>query len=278
MASAGDIPGAIGLPQEAVDAIADEEDRALFGERYDIERLKRNDPRCKALRMMCHMRSFRDSPRLERPAWERLGAYVAANDHLQKLDLDDCELDDSNMAALFGTLTASVSLREMVLTRQQGWSFGVNGVRCMAPFLASSSALTSIDIGQNSGIDSECLESLLDALAGGNVETLDFTACDIRSLSALGECALPNLRTLKLGYNRITDVPPQALANCNHLVHLDLACNKIGESGFHAIACLLRGGSRLNQLHLTSTAMNDTDMAIIANSLKCNRRLHTLHK
>lgn len=290
-----------------MDQVADQEVLEIFGEgdarslAGHVERIKNN------VRYQTYFSWFTSWPSadtLSDAAWELLGSYISGNIYMEALTLtarDEIMLDEGKISALFGGLTASRSLKNVALV---GQDFGPDGIRSMMPFLRNCPNLTNFHLGDNGNIDAECLDLLLESLAGSNVERLNFIECNIESLAALGRCTLSKLITLDLAQNRITDIPsqalvhqtlpelyklnlaqnsitdiqPQALANFTHLGELDLSDNELGEGGFRAIANLLRKeDSRLMNLHLASTRMDDTDMTIIAGSLKCNTKLRFLH-
>ena len=216
------------------------------------------------------------SPRTEPPtlnilAWELIGKYIANNTHLLSVDLDNIGLSDVMTSALFRGLTGSISMRKMVLGNSEDYDdnwgsghfdapgvnlnqFGIDGVRAMVPFLKNSPKLTTIMVNGNVWFNTECLNILMNALAGKGVKTLDFEGCSIYDISALETYNLPNLR------------------------HLDLSNNIIGRNGCTILAGLLQNdGSKLVQLHLKRTGLRDEDIVTIANSLKHNTKLKTLY-
>ena len=92
--------------------------------------------------------SSSNSQRFKDQAWQLLGGYIANNTHLRELDLNRCNLTDQKMALLFGGLIKSGSIRELDI--QNNECVGIEGVRCMVPFLESSRKLSSIDFSVSS--------------------------------------------------------------------------------------------------------------------------------
>lgn len=185
-------------------------------------------------------------------AWQLLGRYIANNTHLEKVDLDGCGLTDDKMSALFREFTKSCSIITLDLMEN---NFGLDGVRCMIPFLENSPQLNSLLFGRNANINTECFELLVRTLNGidRSGEDLYFSGCNIEDISALKVYALPHLRNLYL------------------------RGNNIGRDGCMVIANLLQQkGSMLTNLDLRDIGMGDDEAELIATSLKDNTKLKTL--
>ena len=129
-------------------------------------------------------------------AWELLGLYIANNTHLEYLDFDGDDLTDEKMALLFRRLVRSESLTDLDLNCN---SFGVEGVRCMVPFIQNSPKLDSIKFSSNDNFNSECFDLVMSALDGKPIkELLHFGGCNITDVSALNVYNIPNLLKLSL--------------------------------------------------------------------------------
>ena len=183
-------------------------------------------------------------------AWTLFGRYVANNTHLTKLDLEECSLSDEQIISLFSELTSSKSLDRLDL---DGNDFGIDGVRSIIPLLQNSPQFTSLWLAGNRRIDSECFEVLVSALNGTSFKELYFYSCNITDISVLGRHNLPNLHTLNLDEN------------------------KIGRGGCITLANILqRDDTRLKNLYLDNTSIDDEGVEILATSLKHNTALESL--
>ena len=185
-------------------------------------------------------------------AWNLLGRYIANNTHLVMFDLFNCGITNEIMALLFRELTGSVSLRELYLTHNE---LGIDGIRCMVPFLESSSTLHTLNLTSCRNVDTDCFEILISALDGKPIKELYLNGCDIFNVSPLNTYNLPNL------------------------LRLNLRCNNIGIEGCITISIsnlLQKEGSTLTHLILTNTGIDDDVAEIIASSLKQNTKLKEL--
>jgi len=234
-----------------MDAV-DEQHNQAFGENTGILKfntinlIKNNDPNTTAFTL-----GSDDAGEFSNLAWKLLGRYIANNNHLSRLDLDESRLTDEKMTLLFGELVSSRSLDRLDL---DGNSFGIDGVRCMAPFLQNSPNLSALWLGANNNFNAECFEVLVSALDGKSVTDLHFYNCNITDIAALDRYSLPNLQQLNLNGN------------------------KIGGEGCIAISNLLqKEGSTLATLRLRDMNMGDYGAKIIAASLKHNTTLKQLH-
>jgi len=206
-----------------------DEDFNLFNlEPYNADRLTNQQPR----------------------AWELLGRYIANNTNLRMLDIGTCGVTDEMMALLFKELVRSVSLHQLHLNHND---FGIVGIRCMLPFLESSSTLHTLNLTSCRNVDTDCFEVLISALDGKPIKELYLNGCDIFNISSLNTYNLPNLQ------------------------RLNLRCNNIGIEGCITISNLLqKEGSTLTHLNLTNTGIDDDGAEIIASSLKQNTKLKEL--
>jgi len=184
-------------------------------------------------------------------AWKLLGRYIANNTHLKKLVLEYCHLTDETMAILFRALKSSVSLKWLDLDNND---FGINGVRCMIPFLQNSPNLSILYLGgSNNNVNNECLEVLVSALNEKAVTELYFYNSSITDISALGRYNLPNLE------------------------YLGLSGNNIGRDGIITLSNLLQqDDTRLTALELDNTGIDDEGAELLATSLEHNTKLEIL--
>jgi len=183
-------------------------------------------------------------------AWRLLGRYIANNTHLSTVDLDACRINDEKMTLLFTDLAKSTSLNNILLGNND---FGIEGVRCMLPFLQNSQNLSRVNLGLNNNINNECFEVLVSALNGTSVKELYIYNCNITDISALDASNLSNLKELNLNNN------------------------KIGREGCITISNLLKKeGSTLRHLYLNDTGIDDEGTEILAAALKHNTKLRIL--
>ena len=232
----------------------DEQHEQAFGEdsfissncREDITHIKNNDPDV----INFTIRPY-DGREVTGLAWRLLGRYIANNAHLKDISLDRCELTDEQIISLFSGLRSSTSLGWLDLDKNE---FGIDGVRCMLPFLQNSPHLSTLFMGSNTNINTECFEVLVSALDGKSIEELHLYHCNITDISALNTCNLPNLRIL------------------------GLADNNIGREGCIVLSNMLqKEDTMLEALYLESTGIDDQGVEIIATSLKHNTKLKTMN-
>jgi len=121
--------------------------------------------------------------------------------------MNGCNLTNQRMSLLFGMLINSSSLKKLEMRNNP---FGINGMRCMVPFLNNSN-LDSLRITGNgasmecnvNNFCSECFDLVVSSLHDKTTQELWFMKCRIRDISSLGRYTLPNLQKLYLDGNRI---------------------------------------------------------------------------
>ena len=215
--------------------------------REDIRLIKDNSPYREDLQLY-----YDDADRFTDLAWKLLSRYIANNTHLEVVELSACHITDEIMTFLFSELAGSTSLKQLAISSN---SFGIDGVRCVIPFLQNSPHLSALYLGSNRNINSECFEILVSALNGTSVKELYIGYCNITDISALDTYNLPNLRELILNGNYI------------------------GREGCITISNLLqKEGSTLTEIFLIgNTGVEDEGMEILAISIKHNTTLKILH-
>ena len=230
----------------------DEQFNQAFGEHTGIlkfntiKSIKNNDPNTTVFTL-----GSDDVDEFTDLAWKLLGRYITNNEHLSRLDLDESRLTDEKMASLFDELVSSRSLDRLDI---DGNSFGIDGVRCMVPFLQNSPNLSALWLAGNRRIDSECFEVLVRALDGKSVKDLFFYQCNITDITALDRYNLPKLQTLNLNGS------------------------KIGREGCITLSNQLqKEGSTLKTLYLRDVGIGDQEAKTIAASLKHNKTLKQLY-
>ena len=227
-----------------------------FGEHTGISNSRRiyiND-----VRQLQRIKNFSlqryDAQRFTDLAWRLLGRYIAKNNHLNKIELDCCNITDQKMASLFVELTGSTSLTSF---RLDGNSFGLEGLQSMVSFLENAPNLSHVDLSGNNNINTECFVLLVQTLHGRPLEvklTLSICNCNIANISALDRYTLPNLK------------------------QLTLSGNNIGREGCITLSNMLQQeGSNLSYLHLDGTGIDDDGAELLATSLENNTKLHTLY-
>ena len=145
-----------------------------------VVRVRNNDPTLTTL----DLTDVEDEPvsdeelYLSNPACELLGRYIAANTHLESVDLPP---NVRGISLLFKNLTGSPSLKMLNLRCQQ---FGLDVIRSMIiPFINNSPILSEIDLGDNENIDSECFKTIVEAFNGRSVDYLCFATCGINYIT-----------------------------------------------------------------------------------------------
>jgi len=184
--------------------------------------------------------------------WRLLGRYIASNTHLKRLNLNNCTLNNEQMASLFGELLQSNSIEILNLANN---TFGIEGIRSMIPFIENSPGLTQLEHHWNTSINTDVFELLVQALHNSTRELcLGFCGCRITDISVLDTYTLPNLLSLNLN------------------------SNPIGREGCITISNILqKDRSRLKNLYIINTGMGDEEAKIIASSLKHNSTLELLY-
>ena len=180
---------------------------------------------------------------------EDLGKAISNNTNLTLVKIVDEALCDDMMPFFFGGLTASASLQNLELPRND---ISASGVKDMEPFLRNASNLLGIDLRHNN-IESEGFNFLLRALCDSPVQNLICNGCGIKSLEIETELIPKKLKILSLSQNNINT------------------------PGCRGLAKLLRGGSTLQSLALEDNDIDDECIAILVDALKCNASLEELH-
>lgn len=249
--------------------------------RERIDRIKNNDPDFVELTIQAGVANY-----FSELAWGLLGRYVAGNDYLESISIRTPLLTDATVASLFeGLAGGSRSVRKLALTNT---AFGIASSKRLARFLKNS-RLTMLEIRENehalerreenerlcTGLCTECLRLILDALQGGPIESLRIQGCaKIDSIAAFEKCTLPNLRALNLDQNNIRSLP--SFERYPNLERLSLEGNWM-RRGYPTIARLLESESPpVKNLDLTFTGMGDPEAEMVAESLKGNTSLNYL--
>ena len=261
----------------------DEQFNQAFGEHVDIPnecREQINNIRTIDQVVTFKINSVHTARQLTDQAWQLLGGYIANSTHLHTFDLDSCDLTDQQMTSLFSTLVRSESLAEFGIKFSP--SFGIEGVRCVVPFLENSPDLWQVDIYHNNNFNSECFELLVKALKNTSVKRLVLENCNITDISILNTYNLSNLRKLDLNQNNIGKDGCITISNLlqkedTNLYHLLLKNTGIDDEGVEFIATSLKHNTKLKELELDNNNITDSGAEIIAASLKHNTKLYTLH-
>ena len=235
-----------------------------------INRVKNNDPDLTEFSLR-----LSDVENFTNLAWELLGGYIADNDYVEYINLSQCRLTDSNVAPLFGGLANAGPLKKLLLSYN---NFGIDGIRSMVPLLTNAPNLTTVRIGFNTNISTECFRILVEALQiGGTIEILRLSGCGIDDITALEHHTLTCLRSLYLNSNNNIHGFPSTMENYTNLESLWLKGSKLGIDGCRSIAKLLeKDGTRLKYLDVDSADMGDEEAGILATSLKNNTVLMEL--
>jgi len=178
-------------------------------------------------------------------AWRLLGRYIANNTHLERLIINGCL--ENQIMSLF---TISRSLKEFDISDN---TIGIEGVQNIVPFLQNSPNLKRLYLGDNRNFNSECFGVLIRGLNGKSLEKLYLRNCNITDISALDRYSLPNLKSL------------------------NLSGNHIGREGCTTLSNLIqKEGTRLEDLTLDATDIDDEGAELLATSLKHNTKLKAL--
>ena len=202
-------------------------------------------------------------------SWELLGRYMSNNTHLKEVWLNFL-MNDSRMRPLFRGLTKSTSIEKLFLynsRNENGEQFGPDAIRDMVPFLKNATKLLCISLTGNP-IHTEGFEVLVNALDGGQIDSLLLDGCSIDDISSLVGCTLPNMTSLGLSGNNITSIP--SLKNHPSLKSLDLSRNKVDKP------LLLENNKSLRHLSLDSNGITDDDVEVFVDLLQHKTTLEHL--
>ena len=222
--------------------------------------------------------------------WEEIGRAISSNINFHALQIMDGALDDHKMTYLFKGLTASKSIRELIL-HENGLSAA--GLSSMESFLYNSKNLRLLKLVGNN-IGSEGFNYLLQALFDINiVETMNCSQCGIESIQIDNNCVPRSLVKLVLGDNNIDASGCKELAKLlegkeSALEILGLENNKIGDEGVVILADALKKNTTLKSLHLNGIGMSTkgrlsllalvNDISTIKATLHSNHTLTTITK
>jgi len=218
--------------------------------------------------------------RLSEIACRLLGRYIANNTHLINLNLPS-----NTDVNIFQGLTKSDSIKVLILESVVHYTdntVGMNGVQSMTPFLQNSPQLIKIDLSKNI-IGSQGFglgfELLVHSLDGGSINELILDKCNITDISALGNVTLPHLKKISLCNNNSRNIHNIGdISSYTSLEDLNLSHNNIGIVGCRAIAHLLqKEDTNLTTLNLNDNGIDDEGVEVLANSLKHNKKLKSLH-
>jgi len=109
-------------------------------------------------------------------------------------------------------------------------------------------------LSSNNNLNSECFEVFVSALNGKSFTELYLYHCNIKDISALETCSLPNLKLLVLSGNNISK---EGCITLSHLLHKE--------------------DTSLTTLYLDDTGINDEGAEVIAASIKHNTVLKGLN-
>lgn len=173
---------------------------------------------------------------------------------LERLDLDQTNVDCEGAGALAAGLSSNMSLKCLCLS---GNSIDDEGIDALVSCLPKSSKLEELHLSENGGISPLGLKSLSNAFQAGS-----------------------NLKHLRLRDNAIDDKGLKALvegmANCRSLTKLDLSRNNaVTAAGLQAL--LRAGRSSLEELELWGMRIGDEGARMIANELVGNNIMERLY-
>ncbi|EJK61214.1 hypothetical protein THAOC_18338, partial [Thalassiosira oceanica] len=248
----------IELPPSKMTEHDAEEFRLAFEElpHYDsFDQIRTNDPGMTSIHI--------DGEDLSDNAARLLGRYIATNDHMREISMRD--VSDS----LFERLRGSRSLTELIFDSMLSYQTA----QSMVQFLMNAPKLNKLEFRRGSSY----LRVIIRTLNGRrSIEKLSLDYCDPGSVSTIGSCILPNLKSLRLANSGMTSPPP--LHGFPKLYALSLFGNKINKEGFARLNEYLASDScQLQHLNLADTGMTDEDIQLLARALKSNRSVSHLN-
>jgi len=200
-----------------------------------------------------------------RPRGARLLApSLAANSHVQSLDLSDNGLGPEGVCALLGALEGFVGigrskqpaapvLRALSLRQNEA---GLEGAQSVAVLLRGSHRLQSLDFAANA-IGDKGVSAIADALASN--ETLRMLCVEHNQIEddGMGQLAAAlkenrTLTSLSIEWNAVGPVGAKALADVlpeqPTLRALNLGWNGLGDQGIASLAAALEAPAEMNEL------------------------------
>ncbi|KAL9181730.1 hypothetical protein ACHAXT_012073 [Thalassiosira profunda] len=240
---------------------------SIFGRSLDlVNQVRSDDPKLEALDVS--RLKFRDPLQ-----WKLLGRFLAKNTHLRVIEM--CGLTGQCMSHFFSELPKLSQLETLTLHCND---VGRVGIEKMSPFLANSCKLVELTVTQNDGVDDDCFNLIVGALAGGSIERLTIENCDVEDITALRNCTLPNLKALDLRGNMIT-AGMSALVHVETMEELCLNQNDIGLEQCIELTSLLRNqyaSLRMLGLQAGNSSLCDESIEALAGALKHNSTLEEL--
>ncbi|XP_041070434.1 NACHT, LRR and PYD domains-containing protein 3-like isoform X2 [Carcharodon carcharias] len=200
-------------------------------------------------------------------------------DTIKHLDLNQCYIQCEGLQRLENVLYKCQKLR---LSEN---NLGDSGVKLLSAALRNPGCKIQELNLQNNNLTDSCAKDLASVISTNQ----SLTDLDLEN-NRLGDAgvkllsvALRNLgckiQRLSLGYNTLTDSCAEDLASVfNHsLTDLNLAGNKLGDSGVKRLSVALRGSDcKIQKLHLRDTCLSDSCTEDLASALSTNRSLTDL--
>jgi len=184
--------------------------------------------------------------------WRILSRYIGNNNQLQYLDFSEVNLTDEITALVSPEIQRNRSIASFNFAHS---NLGVDGIRALAPVLSTSIEIGILCFNNNPRMKDEGLEIMLTALASSPIRVLCLDACGIAGVTMFDGRLFPR-----------------------HLELLTLCHNMINSVGCRALAQLLqREDSTLKELNLRYNHIDNEGAGTLANSLRTNKSLKTLH-
>ncbi|XP_041070435.1 NACHT, LRR and PYD domains-containing protein 3-like isoform X3 [Carcharodon carcharias] len=198
-------------------------------------------------------------------------------DTIKHLDLNQCYIQCEGLQRLENVLYKCQKLR---LSEN---NLGDSGVKLLSAALRNPGCkIQELNLGVNTLTDS-CAEDLASvfnhSLTDLNLAGNKLGDSGVKRLSVALRGSDCKIQKLHLGYNTLTDSCAEDLASVfNHsLTDLNLAGNKLGDSGVKRLSVALRGSDcKIQKLHLRDTCLSDSCTEDLASALSTNRSLTDL--
>lgn len=211
---------------------------------------------------------------------EALKGLLVANEAVQELNLAGAGLGPNGTALLSSGWALNESLTDVSLA---GNGCGDVGIQALVHALMACESIKDVNLADNR-ITSVGASALATVFRGTDMRiVLTGNEIDDAGASAIAAAIKENAAvtpTIKLAFNLIgpdgaCDLIEAVVGRSVHV--LDLAHNRIGESGAWALAALLKSGGDVEQVNISGNSITDTGNAYVMEALETNKSVRYMN-